>query len=749
MRAHQVINILLTIIVSNQHLLWSAETDTSRLTIDRIYAGGEFETKSSSARWLENESKYTTLESSKSHEGYRDIVLHDPATGESKLMVSADEMVPPDVSRPLSLQGYTFSNDLSKLLIYTNSKRVWRQNTRGDYWVLDRSSGQLVKLGGDAQPSTLMFAKFAPDGQQVAYVRDRNIYVEDLLDRSIKQLTQTSSEHVINGTADWVYEEEFGLRDGFRWSPDGQSIAYWQIDTTDVQQFPLVNNIDSLYPTVQWFAYPKVGQRNPVCRVGVVNVTIPNTTWIKVPGDPRNHYIPKMQWTTNSDQLLLQQLNRLQNTNRLFLANGNSGEVELIHTEQDAAWLDVNDELFWLNKGANFTWMSEKTGWRHIYVISNEGKTARQVTSGDFDVIRLRSVDEEEEQFYFIASPDDASQRFLYRVNFNGNGLTRLTPMDQAGTHDYKLSSDAQWAIHTFSDADTPPQTELINLSDQSTVRVLEDNSALKKKLAELERHPTEFFQIDIGDDIMLDAYCIKPPDFNPKHLYPLLIYVYGEPAGTTVVNRWQGKSYLWHTMLAQEGYIVMSIDNRGTKAPKGRAWRKSIYRKIGIIAPREQAAAVKVLLKERPYLDPTRVGIWGWSGGGSSSLQAVFKYPDIYRTAIAIAPVPNQRYYDTIYQERYMGLPETNVEGFLQGSPINFAKNLEGDLLLVHGTADDNCHIQTTELLIDELIAHNKQFNLMIYPNRTHSIRERENTTRHLRQLMTDFLMRTLPLEE
>ncbi|MCG8650545.1 MAG: prolyl oligopeptidase family serine peptidase, partial [Pirellulales bacterium] len=381
-----------------------------------------------------------------------------------------------------------------------------------------------------------------------------------------------------------------------------------------------------------------------------------------------------------------------------------------------------------------------------VYLASLDSGRLQAITSGNFDVIELLKVDTTSGWVYFIASPDAASQRYLYRVRLNGRDLSRVTPQQWAGTHTYQISPDGKWAIHTRSSANEPPLTELVSLPDHRSVAVLEQNKSLREKLAKLDREPTEFFQVNIGDGILLDGWCIKPPNMDPTRKYPLLVYVYGEPAGSTVVDRWGGSSYLWHLMLAQHGYVVMSFDNRGTKAPRGRVWRKSVYKKIGILPPQDQAAAVRRVIQQRPYIDARRVGIWGWSGGGSSSLQAIFKYPDLYHTAIAVAPVPNQRYYDTIYQERYMSLPELNVEGFRQGSPINFAHQLKGNLLLIHGTGDDNCHYQTTEMLMDELIAHNKQFTMMAYPNRSHSIRERKNTTRHLRQLMTNYLLEKLP---
>jgi dipeptidyl-peptidase-4 len=735
-----------------------ASVDASQLTVDRIYVGKEFDGKSFNGRWLDGQSAYVTLESSENANGGKDIVRHDAATGETTVMVAATDLTPPGEDSPLKIESYQWSKDHNLLLVFTNSKRVWRNNTRGDYWLLDRSSRQLRKIGGDAPPASLMFAKLAPTGKNIAYVRDRNLYVEDLFDHTIRQLTQSESEDVINGTTDWVYEEELGLRDAFRWSPDGQWIAYWQINTEGVEKFPLVNNTDSLYPTVKWFAYPKVGQRNPSCRIGMIHCESAEMRWIELPGDPRDHYVPRIEFLPSAEdviddrpRLLIQQLNRLQNTNRLFLADFRSATVSAVMTEKDEAWVDVHDELKWIDSAKRFTWISDRDGWRHIYIASLDGGEPVLVTQGDFDVIELLQVDEKEGDqkgsgIYFIASPDSASERYLYRVGLDGSDLKRITPAGFIGTHSYRISADANWAIHTRSSSDLPPVTDLVSLDDHRVVRVLENNEELLAKVEQLSRSPTEFFRVEIGDDVQLDAWCIKPPNLDPAKKYPLLCYVYGEPAGSTVVNRWGGKSYLWHLMLAQRGYVVMSFDNRGTKAPRGRAFRKSIYKQIGILPPQDQAAAVKAVLASRSYLDPNRVGVWGWSGGGSSSLHAIFKYPDLYATAIAVAPVPNQRYYDTIYQERYMSLPELNVEGFREGSPINFAKNLQGNLLLVHGTGDDNCHYQTTEMLIDELVANNKQFSLMVYPNRTHSIRERKNTTRHLREMMTQFLLQNLP---
>ncbi len=719
------------------------DTGESILTLDRIFRDSDFRATSVSPQWLPSGADYTLLEPAA--QGVRQVVRYAQGSDLGTPLVPATRLTPPGSGQPLSVEDYSFSADNSLLLIYTNSKRVWRRNTRGDYWVLDRSSHELRQLGGSAPASSLMFAKFSPHAAHVAYVRDRNIFIEDLLDHSIRQVTQTTTPQIINGTFDWVYEEELSLRDGFRWSPDGKAIAYWQLDTTGVQQFPLVNNTDALYPRVTWYPYPKVGQQNSAARIGVLNVANGNTLWLEVPGDPRNHYIARMEWIDN-ETLMLQQLNRRQNTNRVMLASSQTGKVVTLMTERDEAWVDVHDELFWLADKQSFTWISERDGWRHVYLIDRQSGAATLITPGDYDVIELLHVDEAAQRVYFLASPDNPCQQYLYRTQLDGTGLTRLTPPDATGTFQYSISPDGSTAVATSSSADRPPRIDIVSLPDHKTIRSLEDNSEVRHFWGKLDRTDTEFFRVDIGDGVELDAWCMRPPNMDTSKKYPLLVHVYGEPAGQTVLDRWGGSNYLWHLMLAQQGYVVMSFDNRGTPAPRGRNWRKCVYKQVGILAPQDQAAAVKQVLQQRPYLDPERVGVWGWSGGGSMTLNAMFKYPELYRTGISVAPVPNQRYYDTIYQERYMGLPEDNVDGFLQGSPINFADQLQGDLLLIHGTGDDNCHYQTMEKLINELVRHNKRFSMMAYPNRSHAIREGTNTTQHLRQLMTDYLQEHLP---
>jgi len=724
----------------------SKEKPNPLLSLDRLYGKPEFSAKSYGVKWLEAGQGYVRLEKSKATKEARDIVRVDPATGKREILVAAKALIPEGKKKPLAVSGYTFTKDLAKVLIYTNTRRVWRVHSRGDYWVLDRASGKLHQLGGKEAPeATLMFAKFSPaDSNRVAYVRDKNVYVEDLATGRIEVLTKRSRDTVINGTFDWVYEEELGLRDGFRWSPDGKRIAYWQMDEEGVKEMHMINNVPGNYPQVVTFRYPKVGETNARARVGVVSADGGETTWVRVEGDPRNHYIARMDWADNSKELLLQRLNRLQNRNAVMIADAATGKARTVYTDRDEAWIEVRFGFTdWVED--QFTYVSERAGWRQLYLVSRAGE-AKKVTRGNFDIIRMLKLDAANGIAYFTASPKNATERYLYRINLDGTGLKRLSPAKQRGSHSYSISSDAKWAVHTFSSIHSPPVTQLIKLSTHEPVRTLEDNVALRKKVAALAQPKREFFQIDIGDGVKVDAYAVLPPNLDCSKKYPLFLYVYGEPAGQTTVNRWSGPGGMWHWMLAQQGYVVMSIDNRGTTAPRGNAWRKSIYRQVGILASKDQAAAVRQVLKDRPYLDADRVGVWGWSGGGSMTLNALFRYPELYHAGISIAPVPNQLLYDTIYQERYMGLPDDNKEGYKNGSPITFAKNLKGKLQLIHGTADDNVHYQGMAKLVDTLVAHNKPFEMLAYPNRSHSIREGKGTTLHLRTAMTEFLRRNLP---
>lgn len=705
-------------------------------------------------RWQADGKGYLMLEPSPANKDAVEIIRYDAATGERTVIVAADKLIPKGASSPLAIEQFDLSSDARKLLIFTNSERVWRSNTRGDYWVVDIKGSRLQKLGGNAKPSSLMFAKFSPDASRVAYVRDNNIYVEQLPDGAITQLTKDGSAHLVNGTFDWVYEEELFCRDGFRWSPNGKQIAYWQLNSEGVKEMKLINNTVALYPVITSFPYPKAGEMNSAARVGVVNASGGATRWFDVPGDQHNNYLPRMEWAASSDEVTIQQLNRLQNTNIVMLGDARSGKVKPILTEKEDTWVDVawgdidwdkkglaRGDVEWIEGGKRFLWASERDGWRHVFSVSRDGNDVRCITPGSYDLLAVESVDEAGGWIYFIASPDNATQRYLYRARLNGEGKAeRLTPASEPGTHAYLISPRADVAIHAHSSLLNPPSTDIVSLPGHTTIRTVIDNKDLRDRIAKLKPTTREFFRVDIGEGVELDGWMIKPPDFDSSKRYPVLFYVYGEPWGQTVLDTWGGDRAVWHLMLAQQGYIVMSVDNRGTPAPKGKAWRKLIYRKIGILNSGDQAAAVRAIIKW-PFVDASRVGVWGWSGGGSSTLNAMFRYPDLYKVGMSVAPVPDIRYYDTIYQERYCGLPQDHPEEYKQSSPITFASQLKGQLLVVHGTGDDNVHYQGTEALINALIAANKQFTMMAYPNRSHGIYEGAGTTKHVYGLLTRFL--------
>jgi len=697
------------------------------------------------ARWTDGGKGYTTLDQSTGNKG-RDIVRYECASGARTILVKSSELIPEGANAPLDIADYIWSDDAAKLMIFTNTQRVWRYNTKGDYWVMDLKTRKLKKLGSELKPASLMFAKFSPDGLYVAYVSEQNVYVEHLEKGTIRPLTTDGGGHIVNGTFDWVYEEELDCRDGFRWSPDSRNIAFWQLDTEGIGTFYMINNLDSIYPKLIPIPYPKVGTTNPAAKVGVVSVLGGAPRFFNIPGDPRNHYLARMDFAASSEEVMIQQLNRLQNTNRVMLGNIHSMEVKTILTETDKAFVDIHDDTQWMQGGKAFTWSSERDGWRHLYVVSRDGSKILDVTPGDFDVVSIQCIDEKGGYVYFIASPDNPIQRYLYRSKLDGKKKPeRISPLNQPGQHAYQVSPDAKFAIQTYSNVTTPNTINFVSLPTHKLIRVLENNDQLKTRFAALKIRAKEFFRVAIEPGVELDCFMIKPYDFDPAKKYPVIFNNYGEPAGSTVQDNWGGGD-LYNQYLAQKGYIIMSVDNRGTKTPRGREWRKSIYRQIGILASKDQAAAAKAIMSKFPFVDASRIGVYGWSGGGSMTLNCMFRYPEIYKTGIAIAFISNQKFYDTIYQERYMGLPDDNEEGYRDGSPITWAKYLEGDLLLIHGSGDDNCHYQSCEVLVNELIKQQKVFSMMEYPMRSHGIYEREGTTTQLRKLWTAWWLDKLP---
>ncbi|MEO6637544.1 MAG: S9 family peptidase [Ginsengibacter sp.] len=667
-------------------------------------------------------------------------------------IVPKEKLIPKGADNALSFGIYSFSPDYKTLLIFTNTEKVWRYNTRGDYWILDVPSGNLVQLGKDLPAQSLMYAKISPDGKNAAYVSGHNIYSEDLQSHNITQLTTTGTRKLINGTFDWVYEEEFGCRDGFRWSPDSKKIAFWQVDAREVRDYYMLNTTDSVYSQVIPVEYPKVGQPPSPVKIGIITLNSKDTKWMNVPGDAQQHYIPRMEWADNSSEIILQQLNRKQNESKLFYCDVNSGAANNFYTESDKAFIDIksrwNDDdptgWDWMNGGKDFLWVTEKDGWRHIFLVSRDGKKETLITKGDYDIDNIRCIDEKDNTVYFMASPDNPTQLYLFKTIMDGKGkLESLSPKNLKGTHGYNISPNAKFALHTFSNYKTYPAAEWISMADHKS---LDESKSIAKKMRVDENSLVEYFKITTEDNITLDGWMKKPVNFNPAKKYPVVFYVYGEPAASTVSDQFGGHdNYLFNGDMSIEGYFQISVDNRGTPSLRGREWRKSIYGQLGRINIHDQAMAAKKIL-EKPYFDTSRVAVWGWSGGGSSTMNLMFQHPEIYKTGIAIAAVTNLLFYDNIYEERYMGLPQEHLDNYVKGSPVYYAKNLQGNLLFIHGTGDDNVQYDNAEAMVNELVKYNKTFQFMPYPNRTHSLREGVGTGKHLSTLYSDYLRKNCP---
>lgn len=705
--------------------------------------------------WTEDGNAYTRVKDG-------GIVKIDPKTETETVIVRKEQLTEPVSKKTINPQSYTFNNNNTKVLLFTNTAKVWRYNTRGDYWVLDIIANKLKQLGKGLPSQSLMFAKFSPEGRRCAYVSEHNLYVEDIASGAITKLTKDGSRKLINGTFDWVYEEEFGCRDGFRWSPDGSKIAFWQVDATKIRDYYMLNTTDSNYSQVIPVEYPKVGEAPSAVKIGVISLDNGYIRWMDIEGDPQQNYLPRMEWA-GLNELVVQQLDRKQLESKLKYCNALDGSSRTFYAENSEAWIDLNADdpggWSWVNKGQDFIWISEKDGWRHIYKISRDGKTETLLTKGDYDIGEIKCIDEASNYIYFTASPNNATQQYLYRVNIEKINILQkvkkivskprpdpepVSAAELKGMHGYEISPNGKYATHSFSSHNTATVREWISLPDNKPLNPAKSIAANIKTDSNVD---IEFLQVTTDDNITLDAWINKPKNFDPSKKYPVVFYVYGEPASSTVMDRYGGQNnFLYKGDMRADGYIQVAVDNRGTPMLKGAAWRKSIYRKIGDVNIVDMANGFKKLMETHAYFDRDRIAVWGWSGGGSSTLHLLFRYPEIFQTGISIAAVSNQLNYDNIYQERYMGLPQENREDFINGSPITYAKNLKGNLLYIHGTGDDNVHFSNAEMLVNELIKNGKQFQYMPYPNRTHSISEGAGTFEHLSALYTAYLKEHCP---
>lgn len=580
--------------------------------------------------------------------------------------------------------------------------------------------------------------RLSPDGTRILEFRERNLFVRDLTTGQKTQLTNRPEERDI-----WYRQPV--------WSPDGKRIVFVESDETDVRLRPVLVPTDPSYPKVQNNRFARVGEKIATLRIGVVDSEGKKIQWLPIDAPSEGYYLGQVDWATNSDEVLVEKLSRFRDVREFLLANVASGDVQQIYQETNEAWAvgsqGKNSGLTWVQDGKAFIVISEKDGWRHAFLHSRDGEQQALLTPGEYDIIDRANVDEEGGWFYFYASPDNGTQKYLHRVPLDGSGtLERITPTDQPGTHDYDFSPDAKWAFHTWSTLDKPPVVELVELTNHRVVRMLEDNEQLRKKAKQQFSQPAEFLQLDIGNGVVMDASMIKPKDFDASKKYPVFVYVYGEPYAQTVLDSWGSAQNHFHRVVADLGYLVVSIDNRGTPAPKGAAWRRSIFKSLGPLSTEDQAAGLKELGRMKPYVDLSRVAIWGWSGGGSNTLNAMFRKPDVYDVGIAVVPKPQPHLYNAWFQEIYMRTREVNADGYKRSAPINFADGLEGKLLMITGSGETNTHIQIIEGLVDRLIELGKPFDYMVYPNRNHGLREGRKTVVHVRMLIIRYLLEHLP---
>ncbi|HYT05687.1 MAG TPA: S9 family peptidase [Gemmatimonadales bacterium] len=681
------------------------------LTVHMIFGSREFASDLVTVAWAPDGKSYTTLDADAP--GGAGLYRVDALTGKKDVLLRGADLVPAGARQPIAIEEYRFSADGSKLLMFTNSARVWRFNTKGTFYVWDFVAKRLTPVS--PTPGYQMFAKFSPDGRRVAFVRDNNLYVTDLATGAETALTSDGGENVVNGTSDWVYEEELDLRDAFRWSPDGKRLAFWRLDQSAIRPFYLENQ-DSLYPQLVPVRYPKAGTPNSTVKIGVVEVATGRTAWVDL-GAERNIYVAAMDFAASPDEIWLTRLNRHQNRLELLLADARTGASRVVMADSDSAWVDAHEPQ-WINGGRQFLFVSERDGYAQAYLFNRDGSLVRRVTPGGWDVLELYGVDEKAKQLYFAGAIDGPLGRPLLRVGLDGRGLTRLST--EPGTHQAEFDPTFQLYVDTYSRAGVPPVQTLRRAAGQ-LVRSVADNIAVTRKVTALGLRPPEFLKVPMPDGVELNGWIIKPRNFDPAKAYPLLVYVYGGPGDQQVIDRWTGSRYLWHQMLAQQGYLVACVDNRGTGA-RGSKFKKITYLHLGRYESADQIAAAR-WFRSQAYVDSTRVGIWGWSYGGYMASRTMFLARGVFTAALSVAPVTDWRFYDTIYTERYMRTPEENPTGYDESASLTYADSLKGGFLLVHGTGDDNVHFQNSVRLVQRLEAANKQFDMRIYPNKTHAI--------------------------
>ena len=633
-----------------------------------------------------------------------------------------------------SMEGYTYSADESKIMIHSETEPIYRRSSRSNFFVYDRTEKTIKAVFPEGKQ---MYATFNPEANKVAFVFQNNLYLKDLDSDEVVQVTHDGEMNkIINGALDWVYEEEFGFAKGFEWSPDGRYLAFYHFDESEVKEFTMTHYQNGLYPDYETFKYPKVGEDNSIVNVHIYDLKTGNTAQVDI-GTETDQYIPRIKWTQDPGQLCVYRLNRHQNNLDLLLTDAATGKTSVLLSEQNEHYISemVFDNIRFLPGGRHFIWTSEKDGWHHIYLYDMGGKLVRQITKGDWEVTEFYGVDEENGVVFYQAAENSPLERQIYSIGLDGKNKRAIAA--EKGVNSAQFSSTFDYYVLNHSTFNTPPAYEVFD-REGSSVRMIEDNARIRKTQEEYGVSKGEFFTFTTSEDVELNGWMIKPPDFKENRQYPVFMFVYGGPGSQTAEDQWMGQNYWWFQSLAQQGYIVASVDNRGTGG-RGEAFKKSTYLNLGKYETTDQIEAAKYL-GSLPYADAGRIGIFGWSYGGYMSSLCLLKGSEVFKAAIAVAPVTNWRWYDTIYTERFMRTSEENPDGYWDNSPVNFVDQLKGSYLLVHGNGDDNVHFQHTAEMANALIKANKQFDTYFYPNRNHGIYG-DNARLHLYTKMTNFL--------
>jgi dipeptidyl-peptidase 4 len=700
-----------------------------KVTLEDVFKKGTFSQKSVyGINWMKDGQFYSSLVQ---RNGAPAVVKINLATGaEAGVLLDGKAL-------GVNFSSYSFNSDETRALIATDVESIYRRSSKGVFYVVDLATGQKQQLMNGEKIS---YATLSPDNDKVAFVKDNNLFIVELASNQTTQITHDGEwNKVINGGADWVYEEEFSMAKAFQWSPDGKKIAFIRFDETEVPEFNM-QTWGPLYPQDYKFKYPKAGEKNADVSIHVYDLASKKTKKVDA-GSETDIYLPRIYWTKDANQLAFIRLNRLQNQLDLFHANASTGESKLIISETSQTYVDLNynDDLKYLSDGKSFIRTSEKDGFKHIYHHNMDGSLIRQITSGNWEVTSLVGVDEKAKKIYFVSTEQSPLERNFYVIELTGKNKKALTPAK--GSHNINMSPDHRFFIDYYTTTENPVTVSL-NEASGKTIKVLEDNTDLKERLKSFAWGKKEFFSFPTVDGTELNGYIIKPADFDPNKKYPVLMYVYGGPGSQNVLNSWGGTRDFWHQALAAEGFIVACVDNRGTGA-RGRDFKHSTYANLGKLETIDQIEGAKYFAKQS-FVDPARIGIWGWSYGGYMSSLSLMVGNDVFKTAIAVAPVTTWRYYDTIYTERYLQTPQLNPAGYDDNSPITHVNKLKGNLLLIHGTGDDNVHFQNSVDLVNALVTADKQFESFYYPNKNHGI-SGGNTTWHLYTMMTDFLKRKL----